>query len=93
MTRFLAKVLYRDQPGAISTTVSTGLLRIGRRAASIGINAAQLEHTLCRVRPENWTLGGMIVVAVVGVLCSSAAFSQEETPPQVTEKARTRSAR
>jgi hypothetical protein len=87
MTRFVAKALYRDQPGAISTTASTSLLRIGRRATSIGINAVQLEHTRCRVRPKNWTPGGMIVVAVVGVLCSSAAFS-EETFPQVTENAR-----
>jgi quercetin dioxygenase-like cupin family protein len=30
----------------------------------------------------------MSVVAAVGVLCSSAAFAQDKTPPQVTEKAR-----
>ena len=29
----------------------------------------------------------MSVMALIGVLCSSAAFSQEQTPPQVTEKA------
>jgi quercetin dioxygenase-like cupin family protein len=88
MTRVLSIGLHRDQPGAISTTLSTSLVRIGRRATTTGPNAVRPERPLRRVRPANWTPPAITVVAVVGALCSSAVFAHEKTPPQVTEKAR-----
>ena len=82
MRQFLSRVPHRGQSGAISATVSTSLLLRTRRYTSMGIATMQLD------RPQSRARGWMSVVAVVGVLCSSAAFSQEKTPPQVTEKAR-----
>jgi quercetin dioxygenase-like cupin family protein len=88
MTQFPAKALHRDQAGATSTRVSTSLLHIARCSTNIGRNAVPREHLFCHIGRGNWTFGWVIVAAVVGGVCSSAAVAQEKTPPQVTEKAR-----
>jgi quercetin dioxygenase-like cupin family protein len=88
MTQFLAKARHRDQPGAISTTVPASLLRTARCGTNIGRNDVDPERSLCRLDLQNWTRSWIGALAVVGVLCSSAAVAQEKTPPQVTEKAR-----
>jgi quercetin dioxygenase-like cupin family protein len=87
MSQLLSKVLHRDQRRAILSTVSANLLRPTSRDTCVGTNTMQLQH-LCQVGRKSRAQAWMNVVAVVGVLCSSAAFSQEKSPPQVTEKAR-----
>jgi hypothetical protein len=55
MMQFLSKALHRDHSGAISATVSTGLLRCDGRTTSIRINAVQLKRSLCHVGLQNRT--------------------------------------
>ena len=84
MSQLLSKVLHRDQ---LRATVCANLLRPTSRDTCVGTTTVQLQH-LCQAGRQSRARAWMGAVAVVGVLGSSAAFAQEKTPPQVTEKAR-----